>query len=298
MFQIDSWIGSLPKNSFPELSAMSFTQNQALLQEMDMEVYLITNTVNDKKKKYVGITQHKHSKRFRQHINAANRGLNTVICNAIRKYGEKAFTIALLDKTSDIDNLCDLEFHYIKQYNTKAPNGYNVTDGGDGITGFSFSEESKKKMSASAIGKPSWNKGKKGLQVAWNKGQPMSDEQKKKISIAKIGKTVSEETKRKMSIAHTGITHSEETKKKLAKIQTGRKYSEESRNKMSESQKGHTAWNKGKVLSEEHKRKLSEARKGKRPWNKGKPHSEQHKKKLSEAWVHRRVRDLNQEVRP
>jgi hypothetical protein len=31
--------------------------------------------------------------------------------------------------------LYDLEKYYIKKYNTKAPNGYNLTDGGDGIFG-------------------------------------------------------------------------------------------------------------------------------------------------------------------
>lgn len=31
---------------------------------------------------------------------------------------------------------------------------------------------------------PVWNKGKRGLQVAWNKGIPLSKEQKKKISLA------------------------------------------------------------------------------------------------------------------
>lgn len=33
-----------------------------------------------------------------------------------------------------------------------------------------------------------WNKGLKGVQVAWNKGIPWSDDVKKKLSLAKIGK--------------------------------------------------------------------------------------------------------------
>jgi 5-methylcytosine-specific restriction endonuclease McrA len=36
-----------------------------------------------------------------------------------------------------------------------------------------------------------WNKGKKGLQSAWNKGKPMSVETRKKLSVSKTGQKVS-----------------------------------------------------------------------------------------------------------
>lgn len=50
-----------------------------------------------------------------------------------------------------------------------------------------------------------WNKGKKGLQVAWNKGitgtkgKPVSEEKKKQISKKLMGHSVSKETRKKMS---------------------------------------------------------------------------------------------------
>ncbi len=56
-----------------------------------------------------------------------------------------------------------------------------------------------------------WNKGKKGLQVPWNKGKTHSEESRKKISLAKIGKPshnkgkrMSEESRKKMSLARLG----------------------------------------------------------------------------------------------
>jgi len=75
--------------------------------------------------------------------------------------------------------------------------------------------------------KPVWNKGKKGLQTAWNKGIP----------------------------------HSEETKQKLRKSHTGKKLSNLTIQKM----KGRIPWNKGKtnVYSEETLNRMSRSKKGK-----------------------------------
>ena len=64
---------------------------------------------------------------------------------------------------------------------------------------------------------------------AWNKGVPMSDEMKKKLSHARKGRKLSEETKRKMSEAHRknpqrpwlGKSFSEEHRNKLADVNTG-----------------------------------------------------------------------------
>lgn len=85
-----------------------------------------------------------------------------------------------------------------------------------------------------------WNKGKKGLQTAWNKGiknflgrphpnkdRPMSEEQKIKISNSQKGKILSEEHKKKISESISksftgegnpfyGKTHSDITKKKIS----------------------------------------------------------------------------------
>ena len=57
-----------------------------------------------------------------------------------------------------------------------------------------------------------WHKGKKGLVVAWNKGIPMAEEMKKRISVTKTGvkrgwgywtgKKMSDEHKRKLSESH------------------------------------------------------------------------------------------------
>lgn len=54
--------------------------------------------------------------------------------------------------------------------------------GSRGSLGYKFTPEQIKKLSIAHKGQKSWNKGKKGLQVAWNKGKSFSEESKKKMS--------------------------------------------------------------------------------------------------------------------
>ncbi len=131
---------------------------------------------------------------------------------------------------------------------------HNLTDGGDGASGYVFSEETKRKQSEAHKGNTTWL------------GKTHSEETKRKMSDTRKGKTHSEETKRKQSEAKKGKTFSEESKRKMSEAQKGKTLSEETRRKMSETRKG-------KTHSEETKRKQSEAKKGqstgKKWWNDG-----------------------------
>jgi hypothetical protein len=89
---------------------------------------------------------------------------------------------------------------------------HNRTDGGEGMSGFIFSEESKRKISE-ANKNPSKETRKKMSEaqkgkIPWNKGKPHSQESKRKMSEARKGKG-----KRKK-----GIVVSKETKEKLSKV--------------------------------------------------------------------------------
>ncbi len=101
-----------------------------------------------------------------------------------------------------------------------------------------------------------WNKGKRGLQVAWNKGLTKEDSRVRKYVENSIesrrGRKLSEEHKRNIGKAikgrpapNKGIPASEETKKKLSKLLSGTKnpfygktHSEETKRKVSKSRKG------------------------------------------------------------
>ena len=128
---------------------------------------------------------------------------------------------------------------------------YNMTNGGDGSSGWVPSEEYRKKMSEA------------------KKGKTHSEDSKKKMSVAQKGKTLSEEHRRKMSEANKDKTLSEEHRRKISEAHKGKIASEETKIKLSEAQKGNKNHNYGKTFSEETRRKIGDAKKGTKWWNDG-----------------------------
>lgn len=86
-------------------------------------IYRITNNINGKS--YIGASKN-IKKRWDDHkYNRRNR-MNPII----RKYGLDNFAFEIIEECF-IGELSDKEQHYIKFYNTEAPNGYNLTKGGE-----------------------------------------------------------------------------------------------------------------------------------------------------------------------
>lgn len=96
-------------------------------------LYLITCKVNQKQ--YIGQTSTTVQKRFYEHLQKASIDIN-YFHNAILKYGKDNFSISIIDSvsSSNPDELQEIlnkgEIYYIAKYNTIAPNGYNLTQGG------------------------------------------------------------------------------------------------------------------------------------------------------------------------
>lgn len=170
----------------------------------------------------------------------------------------------------------------------------NMTDGGEGTSGWELSDETKDKMSNSHLGDKNINYGKPRSDSVKNKislattgrklpketldkliGRKLTDEHKKNISLAGTGRKQTEEAKEKVAASKRGISRSEETKKKISINSIGKRHTEETKQLMSEI---HT----GKVHSEETKQKCSEIKIGlKNPFY-GKKHSEETKRKIGE----------------
>lgn len=137
--------------------------------------------------------------------------------------------IVFLDRDLSEEDAFELERQLISYYGRKdLGTGVlrNLTDGGEGTSGFVFAAETKLKWSAQRKGRKLSEEQKQKLSHA-NKGKKLSDEHRQKLS-----KPKSEEHRRSMSIARKGMKykpHSEEAKQKKR-----RPLSEETKQKMRE----------------------------------------------------------------
>jgi hypothetical protein len=95
-----------------------------------MIIYKATNIVNGRC--YIGQTIKSLDFRKDKHLYSL-RSYKTYFANALRKYGWDNFTWDTLCKCDNKEELDEMEFHYIKQYNSyMRDDGYNMTLGGDG----------------------------------------------------------------------------------------------------------------------------------------------------------------------
>jgi len=232
-------------------------------------LYIVTNACNGKQ--YVGLTKNL-SGRFKQHMSA--NGSAPAFHAAIKKYGVDKFVFSHICDAFNFEAACDLERMLIQQHNTKAPFGYNLTDGGEGVAGRPMTDEDKqiRKIASSAYvaaltqdekSKKYGTKGKKPTAITL---------EKRSVSMKgkNLGKKVSEEVRAKMSAAHKARPRnplSEETKEKIRQSLlnrkmpesnkakhasfTGKKHSEESKAKIKASNIATKALNKAKRLAEE-----------------------------------------------
>lgn len=159
-----------------------------------MYIYKITNLINGKV--YIGQTISTIQKRFSKHCG----GENQLISRAIKKYGVDNFKVEEIDRADTREELDEKEVYWIKHYNSRTPNGYNVEGGG--TKNKEISSETRAKLSEA-------NKGEK---APW------------------YGKHLTEETKRKLSESHKG----------KCKYWEGKTRDSETIRKMSESRKGKT----------------------------------------------------------
>lgn len=194
------------------------------------QIYLVTNNLNGKQ--YVGQT-----------TVAGNKvGHGYMVTAAYKKYGKQNFSYEVAKSgIPDRNTLNYLERFWIKTFDSRTPNGYNIEHGGS----------DKDKVSDET----------RELKRQQNLGKKHSAETKARMSSAHLSKTPEQKAEHsaKLSAARKWRKWSDDTKAKMSKSHTGRVVSEGTRNKL-------RAVNTGKILSEETKMKLSEA--AKRQWAK------------------------------
>jgi len=84
-------------------------------------------------KLYIGLTSKSLHERWITHTCMKNS--NFAIHNAIHKYGKDAFILRTLKLKLTKKQAVYWEMYFIKIKNTTAPNGYNLTIGGEGVGG-------------------------------------------------------------------------------------------------------------------------------------------------------------------
>ena len=110
-------------------------------------VYKHTNKINGKS--YIGITSRKPEDRWGANGYKYQSQKSKYLCfsKAIQKYGWDSFTHEILFTGLTKEDACKKEKELISFYNSKAPFGYNLTDGGEGTSGYEVSEEFKQRRS-------------------------------------------------------------------------------------------------------------------------------------------------------
>jgi group I intron endonuclease len=208
----------------------------------EFRLYLVVGPCD---KNYVGITGRSVSARWSDHVRTAKRGgKRSFLHAAIRKYGADAFSARQIGTYSTWGDVCAAEIGHIIALNTFAPDGYNLTKGGEGRLGAEVTKETRAKIrSASFLFRHTVeSRAKIGLA---HKGRPKSPEQCLKMSFARkgipmseaqralrTGITPSDETRAKMSLSRMGKSPSAETRLKLSAASSGRKHSESTLAKM------------------------------------------------------------------
>jgi group I intron endonuclease len=182
-----------------------------------MNIYLVRNSITDVF--YVGKTIQTIAARWSKHLSDAKRGSSTHLHRAIRKYGADAFVVDPLvlvgDDIIDEQSLNDAERLMIRLLR-KSSRLYNLTDGGEGTSGWAQSQETRRKIGEG------------------NRGKILSTEHRRKIGEA--NSNPSEETRRKLSKAASNP--SEETRRNKSEAQKGKKHSEETRHRICKALKG------------------------------------------------------------
>lgn len=153
-----------------------------------------------------------------------NRHKKNTIKKILKEGGKIDYQIVLF--TYDELTALDKEIELISFYGRKIHGGTltNLTDGGEGMSGYVASDETKRKISESGKGRPG----------------------------TMTGKFHTEETKKKMSESHIGQPPTNK----------GVPHTEEHKMKISQKLKGRVSNRKGAIISEEQKQKISKSLKG------------------------------------
>ena len=241
-----------------------------------MYIYKIRNKINNKL--YVGQTRRKLSETKTYY------GSGRLIQRALNKYGIENFEKTILEFCPTQKTLNTSEIYWINNFNSMLPFGYNITEGGGGVNGYTHSDIQLNKIREST--KKHWKSDEYRDKIMQSRREYWTDEKRMERSLKvssennpMYGKSHSEETKMIISKKNTGNVwtderketfskthsgknnyffgkyHTDKTRKELSRIATERFKNKDERKKISESvieyYKTHDGSNKGRKFSKQ-----------------------------------------------
>lgn len=120
-----------------------------------MKIYTYRIYFPEPDKCYIGQTNN-IEKRMKEHLRSGS-----LVCKALWKYDDWDVSILHICKSRDVAHT--LEIEEIRNHKSVAPNGYNLTYGGEGVTA---SDETKEKLSKASLGKPKSEEAKRNMSKA------------------------------------------------------------------------------------------------------------------------------------
>ena len=186
---------------------------------------------NDSEIRYVGKTTKRVYDRLANHKNDAKRSPKPRhLLHWMKMVGVENVTYVILEKCpiGNKDYLSYAERYWISSLKEMGKNLTNHTDGGEGTSGYRWSDESRKRLSESAKGRHAGSRNPRygvrgpdhpmyGIKGENHPGFGYKDtpERLEAKRVYASGRTHSEESRKKISDFHRGKPKSEETKLKL-----------------------------------------------------------------------------------
>ena len=207
-------------------------------------IYKITNRLTGKA--YIGQTTGNLDKYW---------GSGKYIIAAIKKHGKESFTKEVLKECKTENEMNEQEIFFIEKFNTKVPNGYNITIGGNGTRGLQPWNKNLNKETDARVRKMGENVSKAMIKSGCCAGKNNGMFGRKGETHPWFGKHHSKETIDFLKKSYTGEgnpfykkKHKPESLKKISEA-SRRKHSEESKKKTSAEMLGRIWINNTKLRS-------------------------------------------------
>lgn len=183
-------------------------------------VYQIVNTKNGKR--YIGSSVNVRS-RYGSHLRGLGKGRHhsTRLQHSWVKYGSIAFEFSILEVVPQ-EELLACEQKYLDMYQAYDPeHGYNICREGRNRAGAKHSASTKARISSSNQGKKRTEAQIEAMRVRQTGVSP-SEETRRKIGASAAGRRHSEESKRKIGEASAKKTMSAEARQRISEANKGR----------------------------------------------------------------------------